>query len=828
MAEFGSLALFLGLLGSIWATFGGLWGGLGGQKRLVVSAERALHIATAASVVGAAVLLRLLINRDYSVAYVWEYTSNTLGTAYAASALWAGQEGSLLFWLAVLGVMSSIAVQRNRAIYPTLVPHVTWVLASTMLFFYVLLCFVADPFKGLVEKFPAAAGADLTRIDGNGLNPLLQNFGMIIHPPLLYLGYIGFAIPFAFAIAALVTRHLTPDWIKTTRFWTITSWAFLSLGIVTGAKWAYVELGWGGYWAWDPVENASLMPWLTGTAFLHSVMIEERRGMLRRWNIFLIILTFLLSIFGTFLTRSGILQSVHSFAQSGVGDVFLWFMGGWALLAGALFFHRWDDLKPRQDIDSLFSREAFFLFQNLILLGICGAVMWGTMYPVFSEQFTGEKVTVAAPYFNRVILPLGLALFLLTGAGPMISWRRASAESLKRNLGLPVLAGLVSAALAWGLGFADILAAQAFALAVFILAAIAMDIYICARARQKQTGEGFARSAFLLMDRNRRRYGGFFVHVGMAILLIGLAGNAFSQEVEKHVTPGETMMLGDYAVRYNGYKEQQDPHRVWLTADLTVLRNGREVGREEPEISIYFAGTDREQRASEVAIRSRPLEDLYLIFVEPDGPNATIRMMVHPLVSFVWNGSLIAVIGAFLALAPWKLPFAWAQPGLARLLVIGLIGMLAAAGPWAAPARAYSDAIGDRDPVSGHLICQCGCGMLLEQCDHAACGSRDQLLPELAELRAKGLSEQQMLDEMVKRHGLVILAAPPQSGAHLLVWILPFAGIVVGGVAIAAWLTRRKRPAPVSEGGPEVTNDELKRVEEALKAHRDASERGEN
>lgn len=818
--------LYLGLLASAWATFGGLWGAINSKRRIEVSAERGVLVATVTSLVAGLALVRLLLARDYSVAYVWEYTSNTLEDIYAATALWAGQEGSLLLWLMVLGVMGSIAIMRNRKLHPELVPHVTWVIASIQLFFFILLCFVADPFTLLVTKFPQALGQ--TVLDGNGLNPMLQNFGMIIHPPLLYLGYIGFSIPFAFAIAALMANRLTPDWITTTRFWTITSWAILGMGIITGAKWAYVELGWGGYWAWDPVENASLMPWLTGTAFLHSVMIEERRGMLRRWNIFLVILTFLLSIFGTFLTRSGVLQSVHSFAQSKVGDVFLYFMIGWAIIAGGLFMRRWNDLKPRQSIESLFSREAFFLLQNLVLLGICGAVMWGTMYPIISEALTGDKVTVSAPYFNRVILPLGLALFLLTGAGPMISWRRASVDSLKRNLGLPLLAGLVAGGLAYAAGYADLMAVQAFALAIFIISAITMDIFICGRARQKQTGEGFFRSAFLLMDRNRRRYAGFFVHLGMAILLVGLAGNAFSTQVEKHMKPGETMSLGAYTVRYNGFTSEEDAHRVALKADLTVFVGNREVGKEIPEISIYFPGTEREQRASEVAIRSRPLEDLYLIFVEPaeQGGNATIRMMVHPFVSFVWNGALMAVIGGFLALAPWSLPFAWAQARRAASAVaLGFVLLASASGP----AWAYSETMGDRDPVSRQFICQCGCGQLLEKCDHAQCGSRHELLGELAELRATGLDEAGMVDAMVKKHGMQILAEPPKTGVHMMAWIMPFAGIGVALIVLIAWLSRRRATSGASGADAGSTADaepagllpdEMAKVEAALKAHR--------
>lgn len=809
MIFLGHLTLYVGLVAAAWATFGGLFAGLKQWKTGTQSAERALHLAAFASLGSCMVLSKFLLDRDYRLAYVWEYTSNTLGDIYALSALWAGQEGSLLFWLTTLGVMSSIAVARNRSRHPELAPHAIWILGSVQLFFFVLLCVVASPFKLLVEKFPEAAGQIIP--DGNGLNPMLQNFGMIIHPPLLYVGYIGFTIPFAFGIAALVSGHLTPDWIRTSRAWTIISWAALSFGILTGAKWAYVELGWGGYWAWDPVENASLMPWLTGTAFLHSVMIEERRGMLRRWNIFLVLLTFLLSIFGTFLTRSGLLQSVHAFAQSGVGNTFIYFMVGWAFIGGGLLAWRWKDLESRHDIESLMSREAFFLFQNLVLLGICGAVMWGTMYPIISEAFTGDKVTVAAPYFNRVIVPLGLALFLLTGAGPMIAWRQASGTSLRRNLGIPAFAGAVAGGISLLLGSRDAYSVGAFALAIFVIASILMDIFICARARQKQTGEGLGRSAFLLMDRNRRRYGGFLVHVGMAALLIGLAGNAFTQEIEKHVAPGETFSIGEYELRYIGNFEEKEAHRTVLKAKIELARAGRVLGEKLPEISIYFAGQEREQRNTEVAIRSEIFHDLYLIFVEPDGERAVLRAMIHPLVSFVWNGGLLAIIGALLALIPWKLPFAWAKATVRNAAAPTALALIVFAG---GPAAAeYSNAIGNRDPVSGNLVCLCGCRMNLQTCDHKDCGGCSKQLGDLAIFRAQGLDEEAMLSAMTKKYGLVVLGAPPASGVHLAAWIVPFGVLAASAAGLWGWL--RKRRARISVNPVEPPDDETRRLVEA-------------
>lgn len=650
MIELGHSFLLLGFVASLWAMLGGAWAAFRQHDPGSRSAENALHVATISSWGVAIILTRLLLVRDYRIAYVWEYTSNTLPDVYAATALWGGQAGSLLFWLVILGTLASFAVIKHRN--ASLLPHAVWVLASIQFFFFILLSFAAEPLLLLTDKYPEAAR--FFPIDGNGLNPQLQNFGMIIHPPLLYLGYISISVPFAFAMAALASGKVDLQWIRTTRTWMIFSWMILGFGILCGARWAYVELGWGGYWAWDPVENASLMPWLTSTALLHSIMIEERRGMLRRWNIFLITITFLLSVFGTFLTRSGILSSVHSFTESNVGTFFIVFLCSWAVLALILASFRWKELESKNHIDSFLSRESAFLFQNLLLIGICGAVFWGTMYPILSEAVSGTKVNVQAPYFNKVILPLGLALYILTGAGPMISWRNAAPGSLKRNLGLPALLGAIISGVSIFFGGVG-MATAAFGVAAFIFYAILLDLFTTTRARRKtHPDETPIRSGLTIIDRNHHRYGGFLTHIGMAIFLIGIAGNAFNKEAEQHLAPGGTMTLGHYQVVYRGYESGTDGHRQVYRATLSVFKDGELIATEKPEISLYFPGQEKESRNSEVSIRSTPLEDLYLIFAEPDGVNAVIRIMIHPLISFVWFGGFIAVMGALVAILPWR------------------------------------------------------------------------------------------------------------------------------------------------------------------------------
>ncbi|MEK8023906.1 MAG: cytochrome c-type biogenesis CcmF C-terminal domain-containing protein [Candidatus Hydrogenedentota bacterium] len=816
MIELGVTLIRFGLAVSAWSLAAGIFGAWSKHRAATESARRGVFAAAILSWAGAAVLVRLLVSRDFRVAYVWEYTSLTLPDIYAFTALWAGQAGSLLFWLCILGVVSTIALANMRGKLPDFEPQLPWIIASIQLFFFLLITFAADPFQLLTDRYPEAAIA--LPVDGNGLNPQLQNFGMIIHPPLLYAGYIAYTIPFALAMAALASGNLGDlshgaSWIRAARRWSIAAWMILGFGILCGARWAYVELGWGGYWAWDPVENASLMPWLTGTAFLHSVMIEERRGMLRRWNIFLIALTYLLCLFGTFLTRSGILSSVHSFAQSDVGPFFVRFMSTWAFAAAALFLWRWKELRAAQPFHSVLSRESSFLFQNLLLLGICGAVFWGTMYPIISENFTGEKVTVDAPYFNKVVLPLGLALYLLTGSGPLISWRRASGESLRKNLGMPVALGVLAGMAAVALGSRDWMASSAFGLSFFIVAAVILDLYTSSRVLSKQTSQPLLRSSLVLIDRNHRRYGGFLTHIGMAVLLIGLAGNAFNQEVEKHLAPGESMELGHYRLVYRGFEEDNDGHRNIYRANVDLLREGEPIGSEHPEISIYFPGQEKETRNSEVAIRPTLFEDLYIIFAEPDGSNAVIRMMIHPLIAFVWAGGFLAVLGALVAIVPWRFSLPRGASSAAAALVLVLVG----AGAHAETPR-YTHALGNRDPIAKEFACRCGCTMILHECDHPNCPGSGPQLDEIAAWRAEGLTDRQIIDRVVARDGLKALSSPPAEGFHLSAWLAPFLAVAMGAAGLTAFFFfRRNTPEPTVA---ELTAGEKDAVEKALKERR--------
>src|SRR3954471_10100290 len=498
MTLLGQFALWAAFLLGLWCvvlSFSGRWQG---RPDLSATIVRSVYAICGCLLVASVSLWKGLISHDFNMEYVWAYTSSNLPSPYIFSAFWAGQKGSLLFWAVVLSLFASAAQLLTPRRFGYLMPYVAGVTSAVVTFFVSVMLFAANPFERL----------GFTPADGRGLNPQLQNVGMVIHPPMLYLGYISITIPFAFAVAALLSRRLDTGWIHTIRKWTLVSWLFLSIGITLGMWWAYVELGWGGYWAWDPVENASFLPWLTMTAFLHSVMIQEKRGMLKKWNLGLVIGSFLLSIFGTFITRSGVIASVHSFAQSNVGWFFLIFLIVAAVLSFTLLHTRWGLLEAEVRLESMLSREAAFLFNNLLLVGIAFSVLWGTLFPILSELVRGSKITVGPPFFNTVNVPLGLLLLGLTGVGPLIAWRKASTSNLKRQFAFPAAAGLIVGVALFALGMRDGHALIAYTLAGFVAATIAQEFQQGISARRNIHGESLPVAVVRLVGRNRRRYGG--------------------------------------------------------------------------------------------------------------------------------------------------------------------------------------------------------------------------------------------------------------------------------------------------------------------------------
>src|ERR1043166_5879453 len=577
MTLLGTLALWLAFLLGVWGALAGFVGGLATPPRpdLARSSRHAVFAMCAALLVAVVSLEWALFQHDFNVEYVAAYTSRNLPTFYTWSALYAGQKGSLLFWATVLSVFGSLALLLTPRRHRELLPHVAGVVSVVAAFFISVMLFGhANPFQRL----------PYTPLDGNGLNPQLQNPGMVFHPPMLYLGYISITIPFAFAIAALLSKRLDADWLGAIRKWTLLSWLFLSIGLMIGMWWAYVELGWGGYWAWDPVENAALLPWLVMTAFLHSVMIQEKRGMLKKWNLALIIGAWLLSIFGTFITRSGVIASVHSFTQSNVGYFFLAFLVLAAVSSFTLYATRLPLLEAEARLESMVSREASFLFNNLLLIGIAFSVLWGTLFPILSEAIRGTKITVGPPFFNQVNVPLGLSLLALTGIGPLIAWRRASIPNLRRQFAVPVTAAIFVLLIFLVAGMRDVGALMALTIGGFVFATVIQEFARGARARHRQYGEPTALAVVQLLSRNRRRYGGYIVHVAMAMLFIAFAGMSFKTETEATLRPGESATLRGadghvYTFTHLGISQYNALNRQVTAALVEVHRDGKAIGR---------------------------------------------------------------------------------------------------------------------------------------------------------------------------------------------------------------------------------------------------------
>ncbi|MGD8869892.1 MAG: heme lyase CcmF/NrfE family subunit [Gemmatimonadales bacterium] len=593
----------------------------------------------------------LLITSDFNIAYVANYSNRDLNIFYKAAALWGGQAGSLLFWTWIVTMYGAILAFMNRHRPGKLTPYALGVLSITTFFFLVVNKFGSNPFMELNLQHADGSITPFSAPDGRGLNPLLQHPAMVIHPPMLYLGYVGFVVPFSLCMAALLTRDLGNVWIKMTRRWTLTAWLFLGTGILLGGKWAYVELGWGGYWAWDPVENASLMPWLTGTAFLHSVIVQERKNMLKVWNVVLILATYALAVFGTFLTRSGIVSSVHAFAQSNIGYYFLPFLVVMGIFALYLLFTRLEFLKSDNELDSYASREASFLFNNLILLAACFAVFWGTLFPVISELVQGEQIKVGAPFFNKVNVPIGLFLLLLTGIGPLLAWRKTSFASMKRIFLWPAVVGIVAAVIVMATLTRSIYPVMSIALSAFVVATLVAEFWRAGRARMRNTGENFLLAVGRVTSINKRRYGGYIVHFAMVLLFIGFTGQAFTVEGWGEVVPGESFTVGHYEFRCDQLLDIEDPNYDGMAAEMTVLRNGKEVAHLKPEKRFYLAS---EQTTSEVRIETGPVEDIYVVFagINEDTDKAIIQVWINPLVYWVWVGALLMVVGTIFTILP--------------------------------------------------------------------------------------------------------------------------------------------------------------------------------
>ena len=651
MNQVGSVGLVAALAFSLYAVVAGTLGGRLRSLRITRSAERAALAFFAMVTLAVLALEYQILTDSFGSAYVAAHSNRALPLYYKIPVLWSGQEGSLLFWTWLLSIYSALAVLMNRRRNRQLMPYVVSILMGTGVFFSSLILFVANPFS---ELSVAGAGGALRAFappDGNGLTPALQYPSMVIHPPMLYLGYVGMVVPFAFAMAALISRQLGDNWIRTTRRWTMVPWMFLGVGIVLGGNWAYEVLGWGGYWAWDPVENASLLPWLAGTAFLHSVMIQEKRGMLKVWNMVLVIATFFLSIFGTFLTRSGIVSSVHAFAQSDIGPFFAAFLAIIVVFSLTFLFLRLDFLKSENQLDSVVSRESGFLFNNWVLLAAVFAVLWGTIFPIVSKAIQNQTVTVGAPFFNRFMIPIGLILLFLTGAGPLLAWRKTSFQSIKQNFAVPMGIAMVITVAAYAFGVRGLYVSMTVLLASFVGVATLAEFYKGARTRQRTLHENFPQAVYNLTMRNTRRYGGYVIHLGIVILFVGFLGQAFKSETKTLMAEGDLMQARDYTLRLESFSSGDTPNYQYERAMISVIRDGQAVGSADPEQRFYKAS---QEAVGHVSIRSSPREDLYVVLAgqDPDTKKAIVQVFINPLVMWVWVGGAVVFLGTLLALIP--------------------------------------------------------------------------------------------------------------------------------------------------------------------------------
>jgi cytochrome c-type biogenesis protein CcmF len=702
----GKACLILALAVCLYGIAASLYGARSGAREWVASGRRAVYALAGTAGVAFVILEAAFMRSDFTFALVTSHSSTTTPAFYRATAVWSSQEGSLLLWLLLLALWSSLILYLTRRRLREIAPYATAVLLGLGAFFAALLVFLESPFDRTIGPVPA---------EGVGLNPLLRHPSMMIHPPMLYSGYTLFAVPFAFAIGALVARRLNADWIRGTRPFTLAAWFFLGVGIVLGARWSYSELGWGGYWAWDPVENASLMPWLTGTAFLHSVMIQEKRGMLKVWNVSLVLATGVLAILGTFLVRSGILESIHAFGASTLGVPFLVLIG--TMIAGSIYLvaTRAGALRSEHRLDSLLSREAVFLLNNLVLVLMCAAIFWGTFFPLISEAITGRRASIGPPWFDQFTVPLALVLVLLSGIGPLIAWRRATAANLRRNFLAPVCTAVGALALALALGAGSQPDALImFCLAGFVIGGMSQELVRGVRARRVMAREPVPLAVVSLVRRNRRRYGGYLVHAGISVLFVGIAASSsFADERDVRLEPGQAARVGGYDVQYvrptadlraasNGRLE-----RIDFGAVLRVRRDGRDVATLRTErsyfpsaapmlgpVSRFFEG----EATSEVGLRAGLRRDVWAsvapdtrqlaprvaegdkVFADADAagsltaaerdaflaealrglvrsytddpPPATFRLLVSPMVTWIWIGALIVFCGGLIALWP--------------------------------------------------------------------------------------------------------------------------------------------------------------------------------
>jgi cytochrome c-type biogenesis protein CcmF len=644
MASLGSFLLMAALVVSAYSIAVSVAGARRGSRSLVESGVGAFYLSAAIMTVASAVIVQAFVTENYSIKYVQRYSDALQPLFYKLTSYWGGLDGSIMFWVFLLSVFGSLAVYVNRERHRELIPYVVAIISAVQMFFLFMMIAHKNPFETFLVQAPA---------DGQGLNPLLQNIYMVVHPPSLYIGFVGMTIPYAFGMAALITGHLDDSWLRAVRRWTMVSWLFLSLGLTLGMIWAYEELGWGGYWGWDPVENAGLLPWFTASAFLHSVIVQERRGMLKVWNVSLVIVTFFLTIFGTFMTRSGVVQSVHAFGEDRTLTwMFTVFMVIVLLFSFAWVIRRLPLLKPRYDLDSWISREAAFVANNWILLIAAMLVLFGTMFPTMSEALTGNRLTVGPPFFNRWMAPLGLILLALTGIAPLLAWRRSTMANLLDSFLWPVVFATVVSGGFIALGVRVWTSGICFALCAFVTATIVQEFHRGGMVRKAATGTDAVTATIGLVMRERRRYGGYIVHLGIVLMFLGFAGEGFKGDEQILLKPGQQATVRHYTVRNDGVQVTDDGQKQMVTGHIAVFEDGKRIGTMYP--ARWFFRKHEQQPTTEVAIRRTVAEDLYLIMpaYELKDQSMSLQVVINPLVSWIWLGFSIMVLGTGIALLP--------------------------------------------------------------------------------------------------------------------------------------------------------------------------------
>jgi cytochrome c-type biogenesis protein CcmF len=794
MAGLGSFLLLASFVVAAYAIAACAAGARRRSRRLIESGIGAFYLVAGLMTAASGVMVHAFVSNDYSIKYVQHLSEAAQPLGYKLASYWGGLDGSIMFWVFLLSVFGSVAVYTNRERHRELIPWVVVTIAVTEMFFILLMVVHNNPFSTFVASVPA---------EGRGLNPLLQNFYMAIHPPSLYTGFVAMTIPFAFGMAALVTGHLDDSWVRAVRRWTMIGWLFLSFGLILGMLWAYEELGWGGFWMWDPVENAGALPWFTATAFLHSVMVQERRGMLRVWNVTLVIVTFFLTIFGTFMTRSGVVQSVHSFGEDrALAAMFTAFMVAILAISFGLVLYRLPLLRSRHELDSWVSREAAFLANNWILLFSAFFVLFATMFPTLSEAVTGERLTVGPPFFDKWMLPIGLMLLALTGVGPLLAWRKSSVSNLVHQFLWPVAAGVVTAIALAVLGVRVWTSGICFALCAMVTTTIGQEFVRGAIVRKGATGSDIVTATIGLVARSKRRYGGYIVHVGIVLIFLGFAGQGFKQEEQAVLAPGEQFVVGDFTIRHDALRVTSDAQKQMITGHVTVLRDGAVIDELAP--ARWFFNRRENEPTTEVAIRRAPGEDLYVVLAgyDPSTQTGTYAVTINPLVNWIWLGFGVVAAGTALALMP-ETVFAFAAARMPAGAVTTSLMLLLMLMPAGLRAQGANTGVIERSALERQLeteiLCTCGCRRSLALCGMPNCEGHAAQTARMKEYLGQGMGHDAVVAAFVRDFGSGILSAPPDEGFNRLAWLLPYAlggaGAVIMGLAAVRW-SRRENEAP--------------------------------